>query len=484
MSMGLALGLLGLTTLAVALLLGPLILRDRASQARDAYNLAVYRDQLAEVERDLARGIVAPEEAEAAKSEIGRRILALTPSAAPAAPARTPLAVAAVAIIVLPFAAWTLYWQLGSPSLADQPFASRSAENVKTADNANPHLDMAEAVRQLTARLQAHPDDLQGWLLLGRSNLDLNRYQEAADAYRHAAELSGQKPEIVGDWGEAQVLAAEGKVTAQAQQAFRSALADPESAPRSHYYLALAKAQAGDAKGALQDWVDLEAEAPADAEWLPLLRRRISETAQAAGVDPAGLKTSAGATRKPVAAQAANPPASPTAEANMPSTAQVNETAKATANASPAEQEAMINAMVERLADRLKQNPDDAEGWSRLGRSYMVLNQPEKAVEAYGRAAVLKPGDLALKQQYAEALIEARPTDDLPPQATALLKDVLVADPKNPEALWYVGVAEADAGHAQAARDLWIRLLAQLPADAPVRRQVEDRIAALGSDKK
>jgi cytochrome c-type biogenesis protein CcmH len=113
-----------------------------------------------------------------------------------------------------------------------------------------------------------------------------------------------------------------------------------------------------------------------------------------------------------------------------------------------------------------------------------VLNQPVRAVEAYGRAAVLKPGDLALKQQYAEALIEARPTDDLPPQATALLKDVLVADPKNPEALWYVGVAEADAGHAQAARDLWIRLLAQLPADAPVRRQVEDRIAALGSDKK
>jgi cytochrome c-type biogenesis protein CcmH len=484
MSMGLALGLLGLTTLAVALLLAPLILRDRASQARDAYNLAVYRDQLAELERDVERGILSASEAEAAKSEIGRRILALTPSAAAAPPARTPLAVAAVAIILLPFAAWTLYWQLGSPTLADQPLASRSADSVKTAENANPHLDMAEAVRQLNARLQAHPDDLQGWLLLGRSNLDLNRYQEAADAYRHAADLSGQKPEIVGDWGEAQVLAAGGKVTAEAQQAFRTALADPESAPRSRYYLALAKAQAGDAKGALQDWVDLEADAPADAEWLPLLRRRITETAQAAGVDPATLKTSAGAVRKPAVAQAATPPAAPSAEANMPSAAQVNEAAKANATASPAEQQAMINAMVERLADRLKQNPDDAEGWSRLGRSYMVLNQPEKAVEVYARAAALKPNDLALKQQYAEALIEARPTDELPAQATALLKDVLAADPKNPEALWYVGVAEADAGHAQAARDLLTRLLAQLPADAPVRKQVEDRIATLRSDKK
>jgi cytochrome c-type biogenesis protein CcmH len=484
MSMGLALGLLGLTTLAVALLLAPLILRDRAGQARDAYNLAVYRDQLAELARDVERGILLPAEAEAAKSEIGRRILALTPGAVPAAHSSTSLAFAAVAIILLPFAAWTLYWHLGSPSLADQPLASRSADSVKTADNANnPHLDMAEAVSQLTARLQAHPDDLQGWLLLARSDLDLSHYQEAADAYRHAAELSGQKPEIVGDWGEAQVLAADGKVTAQAQQAFRTALADPESAPRSRYYLALAKAQAGDAKSALQDWVDLEAEAPADAEWLPLLRRRIAETAQSAGFDPATLRTSAGAPRKSPPAQAATPPASP-AETNMPSAAQVNETAKATAGASPGEKEAMINAMVERLADRLKQNPDDADGWSRLGRSYMVLNQPDKAVEPYARAVALKPTDVALKQQYAEALIEARPTDDLPPQATALLKDVLTAEPKNPEALWYVGLAEADAGHAQAARDLWTRLLAQLPADAPVRHQVEDRIATLGSEKK
>ena len=128
MSMGLALGLLGLTTLAVALLLAPLILRDRASQARDAYNLAVYRDQLAELERDVERGILSASEAEAAKSEIGRRILALAPSAAPRAVSSKPIVIAAMAILVLPFAAWTLYWNLGSPSLADQPLASRGTQ--------------------------------------------------------------------------------------------------------------------------------------------------------------------------------------------------------------------------------------------------------------------------------------------------------------------------------------------------------------------
>ena len=99
--MGLAVALLAMTTLAVALLLLPLILRGRRAETRDAYNLAVYRDQLGEVERDLARGIIAPEEAEAAKSEIGRRILALTPAAAPLTPSATPQTLATIAVILL-----------------------------------------------------------------------------------------------------------------------------------------------------------------------------------------------------------------------------------------------------------------------------------------------------------------------------------------------------------------------------------------------
>jgi len=497
MSMGLAIALLGLTTLAVALLIAPLILRGRSNEARDAYNLAVYRDQLGEIERDVERGILSGDEAEAAKSEIGRRILALAPSAVPAAPSRTPIFVAAMAILILPFAAWTLYWDLGSPSVGDQPLASRNPANVNTAGNqANPHADMANDVQKLTARLQTHPDDLNGWLLLARSEIDLNRYQDAVNAYRRAAELSKQRPDVVGDWGEAQVLAAGGKVTAEAKQAFETALADKDSAPRSRYYLALAKMQEGDTKGALQGWVDLEAESPPDADWLPLLRRRIADAAQAVGVDQATLRTSSGVLRKPppAAQAAAAPPAAPASapaapapasspsEANMPSGAQVAEAAKATQGMSDQDRQAMINQMVDRLASRLQQNPDDVEGWTRLGRAYMVLEKPDKAVDAYAHAAKLKPDDVALKQQYAEAIVETGTGDAPPTAATALFRDVLTAEPQNPEALWYVGIAEASAGHTQTAHDLWTKLLAQLPENAPARQEVQDRLAALKLD--
>jgi cytochrome c-type biogenesis protein CcmH len=400
MSVGLAVALLGLTSLALAILLVPLLLRRRADPSRESYNLAVYRDQLAEVERDFARGLLSPERAETARAEIGRRILALPSRSANPYPNPPPqvgeggtrprelhqavggwgLGGAITAVLLLPFAAWLLYARLGSPALPDQPFAER-ATAAKAVASGVQHLDLSKAIAKITAHLQQHPEDLTGWLLLARTEVSLGQYAEAVEAYRHAVDLTGHRADIMGDWGEAQVLAANGTVTPAAREAFQAALADKESAPRSRYYLALAQLQQGDTKAALQGWVDLAADSPADAEWQPLLRQRIAETAAQLGIDPASLKTSSG----------------------MPSQAAVAAAAQATAGASPEERHAMILAMVGNLAARLEQQPDDVEGWARLGRSYTVLGEPQKARDAYAHALKLKPDDAALKEAYAEA---------------------------------------------------------------------------------
>ena len=346
MSIGLAVALLAMTSLALGLLLVPLLLRRERAQSRDAYNLAVYRDQLAEIERDIDRGLLSAEQATAARAEIGRRILALSADDGRAGPASGALVTATLAILLLPPAAGLLYGALGSPSLPDQPFAGRAAANSAAAT------DMKDAVARLADHLKTHPQDLTGWLLLARSQTSLEHYQEAADAYRHAADLSGNRADIAGEWGEAQVLAAGGAVTPAAQQAFKAALHDPENAPRARYYLALGQMQQGDVAGALQAWRELAASAPADAVWLPLVKERIAAAAAAA---------------------------------------------------SPEERQALIGAMVQSLAARLATQPDDADGWTRLGRSYLVLHEPEKARDAYARALALRPDDQALKAALAEA---------------------------------------------------------------------------------
>src|SRR5438067_7492615 len=224
MSIGLAIALVGLTSVALAFLFVPLLLRRRADASREAYNLAVYRDQLAEVERDFGRGLLSAEQAEAARAEIGRRILALSPAPASAiSPSSAPFAIATVAVLLLPFGAWLLYARLGSPALPDQPFAERAAAPKRVASGIQ-HVDLGEAVAKIGAHLKDHPEDLTGWLLLARTQLSLEHCAEATEAYRHAVDLSGRRADIMGDWGEAQVLAADGTVTPTAREAFQATL--------------------------------------------------------------------------------------------------------------------------------------------------------------------------------------------------------------------------------------------------------------------
>lgn len=387
MSLLLAVALVGITSLTLAALLLPLIVRQRGAASRAAYNLAVYRDQLTEVERDTARGVLAPQEAEAARAEIGRRILVLTPEQAVVPGSPGPVVVSVLGILAMPVAAMLIYGMLGSPIMPDQPFADRGAPASGATEDASAHLDMDKALAQLGAHLKKHPDDLTGWLLLARSDVGMGRYKEGSEAYRHAVDLSGHRADVLGDWGEAQVLAAGGKVIPAARTAFTAALKDPAAAPRSRYYLALARMQDGDAKGALKAWTALAADSPADAVWLPVVRQRIAEAAAKLGIAPPSVKT----------ATAGAPGAAAPQPAGMPSAETVASADKALAGVPPEKRLAMINTMVERLAARLRQQPDDPAGWAQLGRSYMVLHEPQKARAAYERAVRLRPDDAALQ---------------------------------------------------------------------------------------
>jgi len=355
-----------LTVATLALVLAPLLRSRTPPPARVEFDLAVFRDQLAEVDRDWERGLLDAEQAEAARIEVERRMLAAADDKTPAPPEprhrHGGLVFAALAIVLVPAGAFGLYLTLGTPGIPDQPWAARKTPGPAAEGPAS----METAVTKLAERLQSDPDNADGWILLGRSYLTLERYPEAAEAFRRALALNGTEPDLAAAYGEALVAAAGGQMTPDARQAFQDALGSAPDNPKARYYLALDRAQQGDLEGALQGWVDLVRISPPDAPWLPTVRQQITRAAAELGIEPT------------------------TGEAAPPGPTRAD--MEAAAEMSAEERGQMIRSMVERLAARLEDQPDDRDGWLRLARAYEVLGEPDKARDARARAeALAKP---------------------------------------------------------------------------------------------
>lgn len=344
-----------LTGAAIMAVLAPL---GRAAEADHPAERArrVYLDQLTELERDRADGRISGGEAEAARAEIARRLIATDREAAGALGPGSPMARRATAIgalVGIPLLSLGLYLSLGAPNLPGQPLAVRLAAPSAPDD-----------IQLLIAKVEEHlasaPQDGRGWEVVAPVYLELGRADDAAAAYRNAIRLLGSSAQRQTGLGEAILAAQGGIVTADARAAFQAANEADPAAPAPLFYLALAAEQEGDFDAAAAGWRALLAETPADAPW----RSAVEDSLARVG----GAERPSGPTGAQIAA----------AEGMAPD-----------------DQAEMIEGMVSGLAERLAREPDDAEGWIRLIRSYVVLGRAEdaaKAVEA-ALAGVTEPGD-------------------------------------------------------------------------------------------
>lgn len=433
---------------------------------------AVYRDQLNELKRDLDRQLIDPVAAAAAQLEIERRLLATDVAALPlrrqSPPTRRRLVL--VLAVILAAGAPVLYLELGAPGLPDQPMrqASLAPRSVDTAvPPPSPELQpLADAAKLLAAKLDANPSDATGWARLGDLYLTLQRFEEAATALEQAIQQNADPKLTQARYGEALTQMADGQVTPEAAGALRKGLAADPADPRARFYLALAAAEAGRIDEAIAAWKQLLAEAPPDAGW----RRMVEQTIAAAERAKAGMAMAA--TPGATAAAAPSDSSGPTADDMA-----------AMANLTPEEREAKIRSMVDGLAQRLQSDPNDLEGWLKLSRSYGVLGESDKATEALGHAASLAPDRTDIQLDYAGALLQGTPeTAPLPPTFDETLARVRAKEPGNLALLYFDGLGAARGGRPADARKLWTRLLAALPADAPLRSHLEDEINALPAD--
>ena len=543
--------------LVAGLLVWTLLRRQATPGRRSEYELEVCRAQLRELDREAERGILTAAEVEAARIEIQRRMLAADQArgetAAAAEPGPLDRALPAVLAGLLPLAAFGIYALLGAPDRIDDVAAGATAQaqGGPATDRVG---DIQTMLAQLEARLAENPDDLDGWLTLGQTQMAMGRYPQAVAAFERAAELRDDLPFVNASLGEALVFAASSRVTEEAQARFRKVLESDPQEPRSRFYLAIAAEQAGDLRAALEGLSGLLADAPPGAGWAEAVRNRAVSLAEQLGEDPAEvLPAVAAAPAAPAGAASpvtqadadrlaarleANPkdyegwielartrfalgdaagaqaaldsgaeayPGAPFVQQQFQQAAAelglggggggdagaapagggtrgpTAEDIAAAENMTPSDQQEMIRGMVAGLAERLENEPDDIEGWRMLARSYGVLNEPQKAVEAHRKVVTLLPDDASAQLGLAEALIAATASPDTPPPAEAetVLQKVLELDEKNPDALYHLGEVARRKGDREEAARYWEKLLAELPPGSEEHDWLQQRLETL-----
>jgi cytochrome c-type biogenesis protein CcmH len=352
-----------MTAASLAALLWPVFRPGAPAGAPRDAELAVYRDQLAEIDRDVARGLIDAREAEATRNEVSRRMLAAggPDQAEFAAPSPGPRRAALLSALVgIPLVALSTYLAFGRPELPGMPQSERMATALERSD-------YAAMVAQVEAHLADNPTDAQGWLVLAPAYRGMERHGDAAQAFARALALVPAEPGLLTDFGEALVMAEEGLVTARARDAFQQALAlDPDNT-KALFYRALGDRQEGRHEDAMATWRAMLDGAPADAPWRPAVERQMASLERERSGAPQLGDSDIAAARD------------------------------------VEDREAMIRGMVDGLAQRLQQDGSDLQGWLRLANARMVLGERDAAVAALRSAEQQFSGDAESMGRIAEA---------------------------------------------------------------------------------
>jgi len=466
----------GLTLLTVAVLVWPLMRQRTEGDNQRAADRAVYLAQLDELERDVRDGMISEEQAQTARLEIQRRLLAVDrqtePSEASGSSVLHSASMVGVAVLV-PFAALAVYLSIGSPDLPGTAITDRRADALEHPDDA----DLNLLVEELAERMRANPDDPQGWVLLARSYRQLGRINDTVAAFRRSLAQGAADTAVYAELGEALVAQNNGSVTPEAADVFRAALAGDREEPRSRFYLGLERAQAGDARDAIAIWRDLTASSAQDAPWTAMVREQMSQVAMSAGIMPMQVEARHPLDRPEPVPQSPNIGATKIPQADEDD---FRPDVSGLAGRFSNEQLTMIQEMVGGLEARMEFGEADFEGWMQLGRSYAVLGDLDKAANAFREASAMRADAVMPRVQLADTLLKrVGPSDPIPDEVITLSGEILELDGNNPDGLFIAGLAAASQGDTSEARSKWTRLLDILPPGDSAREAVARRLAEL-----
>ena len=447
--MSVFIGVSTVLTLLVVLWLARPLVRTSASAGVSAQrlNAAIYRDQLLALDDDLAAQRISADEYESSKDELQLRLLDDTQTDDKvAAPAQAPtyfwsarITVAILAVLI-PMGSAGMYGWLGTPSAID-PVATQNANAEK----------INEMVAELAAKVKANPDNLKGWVMLARSYKVLGRNEEAREAFEKAGSFIDTDANLLVEYADLLGVLANGNLEGKPMQLINKALALDPKQPMGLMLSGIAAYSKSDYKSAVTTWEKLLQELEPGSPDAQQVEANIAEARNKAGMPAAKAPKSPGNESGKL------PPVDPQSAGPM----------------TPEK----INQMVERLAERLKSNPDDLEGWARLARAYKVQGKLPQSEDAYKKAGKLVDTNPDLLTQYADVLA-MRAGNSLEGRPLELVNKALKLEPKHPMALMMAGTAAYKRASYSEAISYWERVLAVLPKGSAEAQQVQSEIAS------
>ncbi len=258
-----------LTALVVVVLLHPLLRARVEETSSEAEEVLVYKAQLADIDRDLAAGILAADEVEQTRREIQRRILAADEKRrAKPHSGRPAKRLALMLLIILPLAGPGLYLVLGQPEAPSQPHAKRQDVAMQRV--------LQERAMEIRETLAAAPNDPEGWQELAMLRSMLGQTRAAVDAYRMAIAQGAEEASVYAAYAEALIRQAEGRVTQEAREALGAAIERDEAEPLALYYIGHALEQDERYEMALRLWGDMAEALPEGSQWQLRLQEDIA----------------------------------------------------------------------------------------------------------------------------------------------------------------------------------------------------------------
>jgi cytochrome c-type biogenesis protein CcmH len=427
-----------LTLLVVAWFVRPLFRKNfDFGVSSDKLNAAIHRDQLHALEGDLARGVISQHDFDVTRDELQIRLLDDTENTDVVLATQSGFLTArrtAIAIsLSVPVLAIAIYLQLGQPDMM-----TNSPSRAATVDETQ----IKQMVDTLAAKLQANPNDLKGWAMLARSYKMLGRNQEALQAFDKAGTFVTTNPDLLVDHAELLGIMAGNQLKGKPEQMIEAALKLNPEHPMGLMMAGIASYQNANFPDAVTRWEKLLSLLPPGSMDAQQMQANIADARAKAGMSPGAVSNAL----PPVPADAA---AAMTPE--------------------------NINAMVDRLAARLKDTPNDLQGWARLARAYKVQGKLDLAASAYEKTGNLMDSDPDLMTQYADLLATQNKSFDGKPGQ--LVTKALKVAPKHPIALMMAAQAAYQSGKFDVAIQHWQTALTVIPPDSPDAEQIKTEIA-------